>query len=55
LLKGWLNSGRDDMRFQRRLQDDAAYWQGQGRPEGLLGDRQIWTCWSSFSGALPKI
>ena len=35
-LNDWLNQSRDDLRFQRRLQDAAQYWDNQVRPEGLL-------------------
>ncbi|MBW4542033.1 MAG: WD40 repeat domain-containing protein [Myxacorys chilensis ATA2-1-KO14] len=35
-LNVWLNQGRDDLRFQRRLQDAAQHWDNQDRPEGLL-------------------
>ena len=36
LMNEWLDSSRDDIRFQRRLEEDAVYWEEQGRPEGLL-------------------
>ncbi|MBE7386277.1 MAG: PD40 domain-containing protein [Leptolyngbya sp. SIO1E4] len=32
----WLDSSRDDIRFQRRLESAVHYWNQQGRPEGLL-------------------
>ncbi|HEY9695859.1 MAG TPA: hypothetical protein V6D10_01105 [Trichocoleus sp.] len=35
-LNIWLNQSRDDIRFQRRLQDAAQHWDNQERPEGLL-------------------
>ena len=36
LLNDWLNSSREDIRFQRRVETDAIYWDKQGRPRGLL-------------------
>jgi len=36
LLKTWLDSSRDDLRFHRHLADDAKYWAVQQKPEGLL-------------------
>lgn len=36
LLNDWLDSSRDDIRFQRRLEAAAQYWQTQGKPSGLL-------------------
>ncbi|MEL7071585.1 MAG: hypothetical protein AAGN15_23455 [Cyanobacteria bacterium J06581_3] len=36
LLNDWLDSSREDIRFQRRLEEDAVYWDEQGRPNGLL-------------------
>ena len=36
LLKDWLDSSREDIRFQRRLEAAAIYWNKQGRPNGLL-------------------
>ncbi|MEO0760151.1 MAG: hypothetical protein AAFY78_25155, partial [Cyanobacteria bacterium J06648_16] len=36
LLNDWLDSSREDIRFQRRLEEDAVYWDEQGRPSGLL-------------------
>jgi len=38
-LKGWLETGREDLRFQRRLEDAVRYWKDQGRPEGSLWQR----------------
>ncbi|WP_187329468.1 WD40 repeat domain-containing protein [Halomicronema hongdechloris] len=38
-LYDWLDSSRDDIRFQRRLEAAATYWEKQGRPEGLLWRR----------------
>ena len=35
-LNDWLDRSRDDIRFQRRLEAAAAYWQQQGYPNGLL-------------------
>jgi hypothetical protein len=35
-LKDWLNDGRNDLRFQRRLDDAVMVWQGHGKPEGDL-------------------
>ncbi|MEM6840058.1 MAG: AAA family ATPase, partial [Cyanobacteria bacterium P01_C01_bin.120] len=35
-LNNWLDSSRDDIRFKRRLEAAAQYWDGQGQPEGLL-------------------
>ena len=35
-LNDWLDSSRDDIRFQRRLEAAADYWEQQGRPAGLL-------------------
>lgn len=35
-LNAWLDQSRDDIRFQRRLQDAAQHWDNQARPEGLL-------------------
>ncbi|MDJ0705872.1 MAG: WD40 repeat domain-containing protein [Leptolyngbyaceae cyanobacterium MO_188.B28] len=35
-LNDWLDSSRDDIRFQRRLESAADYWNQQGRPKGLL-------------------
>ena len=32
----WIDSRRDDIRFQRRLEAAASYWDEQGRPAGLL-------------------
>ncbi|MEO0828760.1 MAG: AAA family ATPase, partial [Cyanobacteria bacterium J06642_9] len=36
LLNDWLDSSRDDIRFQRRLEAAADYWHKQSRPAGLL-------------------
>jgi WD40 repeat protein len=36
LLNEWLDANRDDIRFQRRLEAAADYWDDQGRPPGLL-------------------
>jgi serine/threonine protein kinase len=35
-LQQWLDEGRDDMRFHRRLDDAARHWHEESRPEGLL-------------------
>jgi WD40 repeat protein len=35
-LKNWLDSGRSDLRFQRRLDEAVTIWQENGRPEGNL-------------------
>jgi formylglycine-generating enzyme required for sulfatase activity len=35
-LKDWLDGGRSDLRFQRRLDDAVMIWQDNGRPEGNL-------------------
>ncbi|MEM9148921.1 MAG: hypothetical protein AAGB19_00420 [Cyanobacteria bacterium P01_F01_bin.3] len=35
-LNDWLDSSRDDIRFHRRLEIVAQYWDEQGRAEGLL-------------------
>lgn len=35
-LNQWLEQGRNDLRFQRRLEEDAQYWDQNGRPEGCL-------------------
>ncbi|NJR38186.1 MAG: hypothetical protein HC781_04215 [Leptolyngbyaceae cyanobacterium CSU_1_4] len=36
LLNQWVEQSRSDLRFQRRLEDDAEYWEQNGRPEGCL-------------------
>lgn len=36
LSKVWIAQNRDDIRFQRRLQDAAQHWDDQARPDGLL-------------------
>ena len=41
-LKDWLDGGRSDLRFQRRLDDAVMVWLDNGRPEGIYGDRPIW-------------
>ncbi|WP_346294308.1 AAA family ATPase [Sphaerothrix gracilis] len=38
-LNDWLDSSRDDIRFERRLEAAAQYWQDQKRPAGLLWQR----------------
>ena len=38
-LKTWLDHNQDDIRFQRRLEEAAQYWQAQKRPAGLLWQR----------------
>ena len=35
-LNDWLDSSRDDIRFKRRLEAAAQYWDKEGRPNGLL-------------------
>jgi WD40 repeat protein len=35
-LKNWLDAGRDDLRFHRRLADAAQHWDTSKRPDGLL-------------------
>jgi WD40 repeat protein len=35
-MKDWLDASRSDLRFQRRLDEAAMVWQGNGRPEGNL-------------------
>lgn len=35
-LQDWLATGRDDLRFHRRLADAAMHWDASGRPDGLL-------------------
>jgi AAA ATPase domain len=35
-LKDWLNDGRNDLRFQRRLDDAATFWENHKRLEGNL-------------------
>ena len=39
LLNDWLDSSRDDIRFQRRLDAAADYWKEQSFPEGSLWRR----------------
>jgi WD domain, G-beta repeat len=36
LLRQWLDQSRSDLRFQRRVEDDAEYWEQNGRPAGSL-------------------
>ena len=36
LFSDWLDVSRDDIRFHRRLENAAQYWDEQGRVEGLL-------------------
>ncbi len=36
LLNQWLDESRDDLRFQRRLEEAAQYWQHNNRPDGSL-------------------
>ncbi|MDJ0704415.1 MAG: AAA family ATPase [Leptolyngbyaceae cyanobacterium MO_188.B28] len=38
-LNDWLDGSRDDIRFQRRLDEAAKYWEAQKRPAGLLWRR----------------
>ncbi|MCU0566779.1 MAG: WD40 repeat domain-containing protein [Oculatellaceae cyanobacterium Prado106] len=35
-LQQWIEASRSDLRFQRRLEDDAQYWEEHQRPEGNL-------------------
>ena len=35
-LREWLSGSRDNLRFQRKLEEAAQDWEQQGRPEGLL-------------------
>jgi hypothetical protein len=35
-LKDWLDGSRNDLRFQRRLDEAAMVWQKNGRAEGSL-------------------
>ena len=35
-LQDWLTTGREDLRFHRRLAEAAEHWDEAGRPEGLL-------------------
>lgn len=35
-LQNWLDGSRSDIRFQRRLDEAAVYWDENGRPEGNL-------------------
>jgi len=35
-LNQWPEQSRNDLRFQRRLEEDAQYWEQNGRPEGCL-------------------
>jgi len=35
-LKGWLESGREDLRFERRLTEASINWNKQQRPDGSL-------------------
>lgn len=36
MLRKWLNTSRDDLRFHRRLAEATGHWDGQGRPDGSL-------------------
>ncbi|MFN7820150.1 MAG: hypothetical protein ACK5Q7_11270, partial [Cyanobacteriota bacterium] len=36
LLREWLSNSRADLRFQRRLEEAARYWEASGTPEGSL-------------------
>jgi WD40 repeat protein len=36
LLHSWIDAGRDDIRFQRRLEEQARQWERLGRPPGAL-------------------
>jgi energy-coupling factor transporter ATP-binding protein EcfA2 len=35
-LRDWIAESREDLRFQRRIEDAASDWQAQGQPAGLL-------------------
>jgi WD40 repeat protein len=35
-MRQWLDEGRSDLRFQRRLDEAARHWQDEGKPAGLL-------------------
>ncbi len=35
-LKDWLDASREDIRFQRRLDEAARHWHEEGRPKGIL-------------------
>ncbi|MCP5072675.1 MAG: ATP-binding protein, partial [Rhodobacteraceae bacterium] len=35
-LREWLDANREDLRFHRHLEDDARYWEAQGKPDGKL-------------------
>jgi WD domain, G-beta repeat len=35
-LNQWLEQSRSDLRFQRRVEEDAQYWEQNDRPEGCL-------------------
>ena len=39
VLNGWLESSREDIRFQRRLEETARYWEKNGRSDGSLWRR----------------
>ena len=39
LLNQWLDSNREDIRFQRRLEDASTYWETNGYPAGNLWRR----------------
>ena len=36
LLREWMDSSREEIRFLRRLEETAIYWEQQGRSDGLL-------------------
>lgn len=35
-LNTWLDNSRDDLRFQRRMDEATRHWENKGRPEGLI-------------------
>ena len=37
LLQEWLDKGRDDLRFERQLNEAATEWRGRNEAEGLAG------------------
>jgi len=44
-LQKWLEGGRSDIRFQRRLEEAARYWAEQGHPEGSLWRSPVVCFW----------
>ena len=35
-MRRWIDENRDTIRFQRRLEDAARYWENNEKPQGLL-------------------